>query len=140
MTKGLHPMVHENRSTLRKLRFVSYFDGNEFFFKDHKIKNKSMLPGVAYLEMARIATELASEGKATAIMDVVWMRPIVFEDDTMKIIEISLVPQEDAVAYEVRSLEEVGVSEACAEELAEKIIYAQGRVVFKDEGSGRPEG
>lgn len=54
----LHPLVHENQSTLREQFFVSHWQGDEFFLSDHKILDEKILPGVAYLEMARFAGSL----------------------------------------------------------------------------------
>ena len=51
----LHPLLHRNESDLREQKFTSVFTGGEVFFEAHKVKNEKMLPGVAYLEMAREA-------------------------------------------------------------------------------------
>ncbi len=69
VSKRLHPLVHENTSTLEEQRFSSTFTGEEFFLKDHQVKGEKILPGVAYLEMVREAVEQAtgalSEDKKT---------------------------------------------------------------------------
>ncbi|TYC75466.1 amino acid adenylation domain-containing protein [Stappia sp. BW2] len=52
--------------------------GNEFFLKDHKVAGSPVLPGVAYLELARAAA--VQEGIANpALRQVVWMAPLVVE-------------------------------------------------------------
>ncbi|MCP3942315.1 MAG: type I polyketide synthase, partial [Desulfobacteraceae bacterium] len=56
----LHPLLHRNTSDLSEQRFSSAFTGNEFFLADHVVKGKKVLPGVAYLEMARAAVERAA--------------------------------------------------------------------------------
>ncbi len=77
----LHPLVHENTSTLEEQRFSSTFTGEELFLNDHQVKGEKVLPGLAYLEMARAAIEEASgsteEGQTRIqLKNVVWARPM----------------------------------------------------------------
>ncbi|WP_373361919.1 beta-ketoacyl synthase N-terminal-like domain-containing protein (plasmid) [Ralstonia solanacearum] len=58
----LHPLVQRNTSDLAGQRFSSRFDGNEFFFDEHRVNALKILPGVAYLEMARAAIALSLAG------------------------------------------------------------------------------
>ena len=60
----LHPMLHRNVSDLSEQRYESRFNGEEFYLADHQVSGMgesavSVLPGVAYLEMARAALEQA---------------------------------------------------------------------------------
>ncbi|MFX9127653.1 hypothetical protein ABTN71_19915, partial [Acinetobacter baumannii] len=56
-TARLHPLLHRNTSDLAGQRFSSRFSGEEFFLKDHVVGGQRVLPGVAYLELARAAVE-----------------------------------------------------------------------------------
>lgn len=80
----LHPLLHRNTSDLFEQRFSSSFSGEEFFLRDHIVKGRPMLPGVAYLEMALAALEYSSggldgdqdqNGKRFTFNDLVWLRP-----------------------------------------------------------------
>ncbi|WP_217563191.1 beta-ketoacyl synthase N-terminal-like domain-containing protein, partial [Paenibacillus sp. GbtcB18] len=51
----LHPLLHENISDLWELKYRSRFTGEEFYLSDHMINGQRILPGAAYLEMAREA-------------------------------------------------------------------------------------
>ena len=51
----IHPLLQQNTSDLSEQRYSSIFTGREFFLADHRVKGQSVLPGVAYLEMARAA-------------------------------------------------------------------------------------
>ena len=58
----LHPLLHSNTSDLREQRYSARFTGEEFFLRDHRVvlsggAGERVLPGVAYLEMARAAVE-----------------------------------------------------------------------------------
>ncbi|MBV7338426.1 polyketide synthase dehydratase domain-containing protein [Chloroflexi bacterium TSY] len=91
----LHPLVHQNVSTLTEQCFRTNFTGNEFFLRDHQVQGESVLPGVAYLEMARAATEMAvKDGRATQLKDVVWIRPLVVQDEPQDV-QLGLYPEEN---------------------------------------------
>ncbi|MFL0800590.1 MAG: SDR family NAD(P)-dependent oxidoreductase [Agarilytica sp.] len=78
----LSPLVHKNISGANDYHFVSSFSGEEFFFNDHLVNNQKVLPGVAYLEMARVAVSIAlnrtSEFTPLRIENVVILKPFVF--------------------------------------------------------------
>jgi amino acid adenylation domain-containing protein len=76
-----HPLLHENISTLDEQRYRATFTGREFFLADHVIKGHRILPGVAYLEMAREAVSQATGGSQPLVLkDVAWPRPFELRD------------------------------------------------------------
>ncbi|WP_437581603.1 SDR family NAD(P)-dependent oxidoreductase [Sorangium sp. So ce887] len=96
---ALHPLVQEDTSTPDELRFSSTFDGREFFLADHIVDGRVILPGVAYLEMARaaIAQVMAADGaepRAIRLHDVVWIQPIVVHARDRRV-HVALEPQGD---------------------------------------------
>jgi acyl transferase domain-containing protein/NADPH:quinone reductase-like Zn-dependent oxidoreductase/acyl carrier protein/SAM-dependent methyltransferase len=100
----LHPLLHTNTSDLDEQRFTSFFDGTEFLFADHVVRGSHILPGVAYLEMARAALERAC-GTAPAgeicLKHVVWARPVM-DHGIPQYVHIRLDPQENGeIAYEI---------------------------------------
>ena len=79
---ALHPLLQRNTSDFFALRFGSSFTGQEFFLADHRMLGQRILPGVAYLEMARAAV-VSAHGGATMglrLRNVVWVRPFVVVD------------------------------------------------------------
>ncbi|MFZ2755070.1 MAG: beta-ketoacyl synthase N-terminal-like domain-containing protein, partial [Lysobacteraceae bacterium] len=75
----LHPLLHRNASTLGQMRFTSVLDGSEAFLSDHVVGDRRVLPGVAYLEMAREAACRGLSlpaGALVTVCNVVWQRPI----------------------------------------------------------------
>ncbi len=104
----LHPLVHENTSDFSEQRFSSTFTGDEFFLADHLIGGRRMLPGVAYLEMARAAVIYAAALPRDAqvrilFKNVVWARPVTVVDAPV-CVHITLFPEEGGqIAYEVCS-------------------------------------
>ena len=60
---SLHPLLHANTSDFFQQSYTAEFTGDEFFLADHRIgadghRPRKILPGVAYLEMARAASTL----------------------------------------------------------------------------------
>jgi acyl transferase domain-containing protein len=93
----LHPMLHRNISDVAGLRYASEFSGEEPFLADHRVEVRGVvekvLPGVAYLEMARAAFVAASptlaESEAMRINGVCWSAPFLVRESSR--IEVSLM-------------------------------------------------
>lgn len=104
---GIHPLLQENTSNLLEQRFTSIFTGAEFFLSDHRVQGEKVLPGVAYLEMARKAVEKAAleeNAQATIVLEhIVWAKPIRVADEAVTI-HIGLFPEQDGeISYEIYS-------------------------------------
>ncbi|MCQ4167725.1 SDR family NAD(P)-dependent oxidoreductase, partial [Tahibacter sp. P2K] len=80
-------------------RYSSTFAGDEFFLADHRIGGRRLLPGTAYLEMARAAVQAAlgeeGEGCFIGLRDVVWLRPFAV-DGAPASLHIALDERDDA--------------------------------------------
>ncbi|MEX3629148.1 MAG: SDR family NAD(P)-dependent oxidoreductase [Burkholderia sp.] len=89
---ALHPLVQRNVSTLGCTRFATTLTGAEPCLTDHVVASRSVLPGVAHLEMARAAIELAlgqREGvPRLRLEDVVWVRPLVVTSPVALVVEV----------------------------------------------------
>lgn len=126
----IHPCLQMNTSNFNEQRYSSIFYGNEFFLQDHVIQNQKVLPGVIYIEMARTAIVNAFDTEITGasvlkLKNVVWARPLIFQDKPMNV-HISLIPGESSeVAFEIYSKNEAG----------EEVIHSQGsaELVQKEE-------
>jgi len=92
-----HPLLHRNAPSLDLQRFLSVFDGSEFFLADHLVRGQRTLPGVAYLEMVRAAIvqmlglSSSLDSYAVRIADVVWLRPLTVGDHRV-VVEVALTP------------------------------------------------
>lgn len=98
----LHPLVHHNISGFSGQQFTSSFTGSEFFFSGHKVNGTPILPGVAYLEMIRAATELSQNKKVYEIKNVNWIDAIYPGEE----IKINLKSDQGQVYYEIISGDE----------------------------------
>ncbi|BBB92538.1 MAG TPA: SDR family NAD(P)-dependent oxidoreductase [Methylomusa anaerophila] len=119
----IHPVLHQNNSDFYAQRFSSLFTGREFFLTDHVVNDKRVLPGVTYLEMAREAViqsfgNLWNGKNVIQLKNVVWNRPVIVEEQPVKIY-ISLSPEEGGeITYEIYSESETAN--------AELVIHSQG--------------
>jgi polyketide synthase PksN len=83
----LHPLIDRNASTLSAIVYRKRFDGREFYLRDHIVRtdrDRMILPGVAYLEMARAAGDLSVAGhglQVDRIRNLMWIQPFEIEGD-----------------------------------------------------------
>ncbi|UCJ09797.1 SDR family NAD(P)-dependent oxidoreductase [Chitinophaga pendula] len=99
-TSKLHPLVHSNTSDLNIQQYTSTYTGNEVFLSDHRVRGQKILPGVAYLELARAAGTLAAKQQVIQLRHVSWLKPF-FVGNTPQDIHISLHPATQGISYEV---------------------------------------
>ncbi|WP_425466160.1 SDR family NAD(P)-dependent oxidoreductase [Paenibacillus methanolicus] len=127
---ALHPLVHRNTSTLAEQRYSATFDGSEFYLCDHRVDGRKLLPGVAYLEMARAAAALASQSRTARIEDAVWVRPF-YVDGSPRALHIRLQPGEaGSIACEMFSIAAEG----------EELLHAQAiAIVGEPDRLPRPD-
>ncbi|HEX3030360.1 MAG TPA: polyketide synthase dehydratase domain-containing protein [Clostridia bacterium] len=125
----LHPLLHQNTSDLSEQRFSSTFTGQEFFLAEHIVTGRKVLPGVAYLEMAREAIQYAAgtpeEGRTGVTLEnVAWVRPVVLERDEEKLLHIGLYPEENGnVSFRIYTR---------LDKEEEDVVYCEGSAVLSD--------
>jgi acyl transferase domain-containing protein/NADPH:quinone reductase-like Zn-dependent oxidoreductase/acyl carrier protein/ribosomal protein S18 acetylase RimI-like enzyme len=103
----LHSLAHEHTSGPSCHSFHWRFTGREPVFRDHVVAGERVFPGVAYLEMARTALVEAANGTARfdrggiRLTGVVWLRPLVAEEEDVELDLVMGKGTEGRVAYEV---------------------------------------
>lgn len=103
-TASLHPLIDCNESTFAQQRFRKSFTTGEFFIFDHLVSGIPTLPGVAYLELARKAGELAAGQKVQRIKNIIWASPLTVEEGVPTEAIIELKPAGNMIQFEVFSL------------------------------------
>jgi acyl transferase domain-containing protein/tryptophanase/NADP-dependent 3-hydroxy acid dehydrogenase YdfG len=128
---GMHPLVDTNESTFERQLFKKVFHDRDFFIYDHRVANIPTLPGVAYLELARKAGEIAARRKVQKIRNIVWVSPITVQNSTPKEVFIELKPSEATVRFEVFGNDGQG----------NKVLHSQGTLLYttKQESAAEPE-
>ena len=102
----------------RRQSTVTVLSGSEYPVADHVIGNDRMLPGVAYLELARAAAERAAGRPVRGLRHVVWLRSLVVGADPV------------AITTRVTALEEGAAFAVSTGAPGREICHARGRVVF----------
>jgi len=103
----LHPFLGRNASTFKEQKFTTRLAGDEFFIADHVIDGHHLLPGVAYLEMARAAGEIAEERAVRRLSRIVWPKPLRVLKTGCDL-HIALYPDGDQAAFEVTTVDSDG--------------------------------
>ncbi len=119
-----HPMLHVNTSTFRSQRYESTFTGRESFLTDHVVKGRQVLPGVACLEMARAAAQLAEPDRdptGITLRNVVWARPVTVDGSPVTLTTELTPGGRDETAFAVTG--------------ADAVVHSRGQVV---RGPGAP--
>ncbi|HEY0833187.1 MAG TPA: SDR family NAD(P)-dependent oxidoreductase, partial [Azospirillum sp.] len=128
MERGVerHPLVTRDTSRGTERRFTAELGGTEFFLADHVVLGNKVLPGVAYLEMARAAAEAATgaAGAGIRLRNVVWARPFAVGDRPAAL-HVALTPgRERELAFRIHSIPDAPD--------AETVLHSQGTVVLPD--------
>jgi polyketide synthase PksN len=125
----LHPLLHANTSDFHTQAYTAEFTGREFFLADHRIgrageEPRRILPGVACLEMARAAIDLALPAADAArrieLRNIAWMEPVVVQGPTR--VAVALAPRDDAVEFAIHGEGADG----------EAIVHCQGQAVLQE--------
>jgi FkbH-like protein len=122
---ALHPLLDANASTLNEQSFVKRFNGSEYYLTDHLVKQRKVLPGVCYLEMAMAAAEL-SGAPVRKMENIVWAKPIVHDDAPLDVY-VCLRPQAEKITFEIGTVDAGG----------QRDLHSQGDLVSQ---SGSPAG
>lgn len=119
-TGALHPLIDTNESTFERQLFRKVFNDREFFIYDHLVSDIPTLPGVAYLDFARKAGEIAAGRKVRRIRNILWVSPLTVQNGVPNEVFIELKPSGDTVTFEVFSEREGGG----------KQLYCQGKLQY----------
>ncbi len=127
-TAVLHPLLDRNESTFERQLFRKRFHRGEFFIYDHKVMDIPTLPGVAYLELARKAGELAAGVPVRTIRNILWVSPVAVREQPHEA-RVELMPSSDGVSFEVFSEGADG----------QRVLHSQGKLTYLTGGAAQRE-
>ncbi|WP_232426751.1 SDR family NAD(P)-dependent oxidoreductase [Teredinibacter turnerae] len=121
---GIHPLVDKNCSTLFTQRFEKTFLGTEFYLADHIVNTgepRVILPGVAYLEIARACAEqsMGGEYRVATIHNLLWAQPIEIRGKSENV-NIVMTAGDDALNFTIANAAD------------NTHVYCDGEVSFVD--------
>jgi len=103
-------------------RYQLQLQGNEFFFADHQIDGRAILPGVMYLELVRAAAVDAlavDRSSKLTFSQIAWLQPLEQQHAALDIY-VQLDPQNDAEHWEFQVLG------------ADRTLYCRGVIALND--------
>lgn len=115
-----HPLVDSNESTFTQQIFRKSFTTSEFCLCDHLVSGIPTLPGVAYLDIARVTGELASGRTVKEIYNIVLVSPLMVDGVAATQVTVELLPKGKTVQFEVMR---TNTDE-------EKILCCQGKIAY----------
>ncbi|MBO1582984.1 SDR family NAD(P)-dependent oxidoreductase [Bacillus sp. XF8] len=94
---AIHPLVHQNISDVKGLKFRTKLNEQAFYFQDHVIDGVGALPGVVYLEMANAAAKavMGKQGKMNVCLKHVMWSKLFSKQDAKSPLIIGISPQHD---------------------------------------------
>ncbi|BCJ93986.1 hypothetical protein acsn021_15550 [Anaerocolumna cellulosilytica] len=116
----LHPLLGQNISTLNEQKYTTRFEPEEIFIKDHIIRERNVMPGAAYIEMACAGGEMAAGYPVSYVRDIIWGIPIIVTNSVETTLLLS--PEEDGqVSFEIYTDEE-----------GAHTVHAQGSLAYEE--------
>ncbi|MEN7551963.1 SDR family NAD(P)-dependent oxidoreductase, partial [Rapidithrix thailandica] len=109
----LTPLLDQNNSVLGKHSYRKHLTEVDTYMKDHVINGQMVLPGVVYLEMARMAAELACPGeKVLEMAHVTWVKTLSLDKHTSREIDTELRLEKNKLTWKI----------------SEDMVFAQGEL------------
>ncbi|KPA15114.1 MlnC [Candidatus Magnetomorum sp. HK-1] len=124
---GLHPLIDSNESTLDAQVFKKVFHSDHFLLRDHVVDRNMMLPGAAFLEMARAAGSLARKKMSVLQMtQITWISPLRMDNhDASREVFIHLWPENSHVEYEISTAPQL--------DDLKKNVHSRGTLIYGNE-------
>jgi len=99
-----HPLLEKciHETPAQEIYVTEFSVAKHWVLDDHRIVKKAVIPGVAYLEMARAALEKHAGNRAIEIRDVFFLTPVGVRDDETR--EIRTVLKKDGDGFSFRML------------------------------------
>jgi acyl transferase domain-containing protein/NAD(P)-dependent dehydrogenase (short-subunit alcohol dehydrogenase family)/acyl carrier protein len=112
---GIEPLKHDGEG------YQLTLTGNEFFLKDHKVREDMILPGVAYLEAVKKVVDNDNQYSVIRFEKINWLYPVIVNDESEegKSLVIKINNKQDVTSFEVSSEDSEGQS---------TIVHSKGNV------------
>ncbi|HAN17208.1 MAG: hypothetical protein A2X13_05965 [Bacteroidetes bacterium GWC2_33_15] len=99
--------------------YVSHFSKKSWFLNEHRIDDQLVLPGTAYLELARMACEHEYMAQSITLSDICFLQPLICGDSEIKEIRVIIKKLEQDSEFVIISDNKSGLwTEHCIGKLA----------------------
>jgi amino acid adenylation domain-containing protein len=117
--------------------FEVLLTGTEIFLRDHLVQGQPVLPGVAYLEMARSAGCLHLQTPNLILKDVVWIQPAVITAPQALQVVFDGPSREQVIPFRIVSRSDAGETLHCRGAITAQSLEPQDYLDIGDIPSGR---
>ncbi len=133
----IHPLLQRTvpGGPADEVTYETRFDGSEPYLRDHRVRGGRVLPGVAHLEMARVAVARTLGREDTAALrltDVVWLRGAVSGPDGLTL-RVRVRTDGEGCAYEILAVGADGATTLSGQGRASLVEDATGRSLSLDD-------
>lgn len=104
--KNLHPLIDglDTQQILRQNRAIVFrkiLRVSDRVIKDHAVLNRTILPGVGYLEMAHAALSQIYESSEFQLARIVFLRPLAVSDEVQ--VQVLITEESELLSFEIQS-------------------------------------
>lgn len=125
-SSGIHPLIKELaiESIGQKIYLTELSVDDNWVLQDHRIMEKHVLPGTAYIEIVRAAASSFYRNSCLEIKEIIFVHPIVMERGEVKKVHTIIKSQNDYLEFTIASR----INESAIDTDEEWQIHAQGKV------------
>ena len=129
-----HPLFDSGETTTDGAEvYISHLHTqHHWVLQEHKVGGKAVLPGTAYLEMARAAFEKHAGDQVIEMKDVSFQRPLIVEDGQPREVRTILKREEQGFTFSIVS----PPAGAEGKEIEKWLVHAAGKIAAT--GAGKP--
>lgn len=128
-----HPLLDSRivESPTREVFVTTFSPLTHWVLDEHRIVGNAVIPGVAYLEMARAATQKHANGRTVEIRDAFFLAPLGLRDDEKR--EVRVIVEKDGEGFSFRVISRPG-EDSGGTEWHE---YSTGKIAFVPPAASR---
>ena len=101
-TSSCESVLESNNTSNHIYEYVKIINGNEFFIKDHVIRNNKILPGAAYLEIVRETAGTVLKKNPGRLLNLMWINPLEVHQEPVSL-KINLERNKHVLKFEISS-------------------------------------
>jgi len=101
----IHPLLDKclSRSPEQDVYVTEFSASRHFVLSDHRIGDKCILPGTAYIEMARVVGGIYYPDNPLELRNLVFTAPAIFEKDESRIAQVIVKKNNESISFVISS-------------------------------------
>lgn len=129
MTTSNYPRWEYRRDEESEETFLCRLTADHWILTEHRFQGVGLLPGTAYLDMARRAAKQHTDSDRVTLANVVFSQPCRVATEQERLLRIRLIPQEEGHLFVIDSTVDQGGSQGWLEHARGRITWPAGQEV-----------